>query len=78
MCTLSKQSIRKILFILATAFLTCGTVSAQVILPLCAQRQQKAHLRQGAGMTHAYSNAIMDKVEEAVKNGIVGNEDDDW
>ena len=29
-------------------------------------------------MTHAYSNAIMDKVEEAIKNGIVGNEDDDW
>lgn len=29
-------------------------------------------------MTHAYSNAIMDKVEEAVKNGIVGNKDDDW
>jgi len=29
-------------------------------------------------MTHAYSNAIIDKVEEAVKNGVVGNEDDDW
>ena len=29
-------------------------------------------------MTHAYSNAIMDKVEEAIKNGIVGNEDDEW
>ena len=29
-------------------------------------------------MTHAYSNAILDKVEEAVKNGIVGNEDDEW
>ena len=29
-------------------------------------------------MTHAYSNAIMDKVEEALKNGIVGNEDEDW
>ena len=29
-------------------------------------------------MTHAYSNAIIDKVEETVKNGIVGNEDDDW
>ena len=28
-------------------------------------------------MTHAYSNAIMDKVEEAVKHGIVGNDDDD-
>lgn len=24
------------------------------------------------------SNAVMDKVEEAVKNGIVGNEDDNW
>lgn len=29
-------------------------------------------------MTHAYSNAIMDKVEEAVKNGIVGNDVDEW
>ena len=29
-------------------------------------------------MTHAYSNAILDKVDEALKNGIVGNEDDDW
>ena len=29
-------------------------------------------------MTHAYSNAIMDKVEEALHNGIVGNEDDNW
>ncbi len=29
-------------------------------------------------MTHAYSNAIIDKVEEAIKNGITGNEDDDW
>jgi hypothetical protein len=29
-------------------------------------------------MNHAYSNAIMDKVEEAVKNGITGADDDDW
>lgn len=29
-------------------------------------------------MTHAYSNAIMDKVEEAVKNGTVGDDGDDW
>lgn len=29
-------------------------------------------------MTHAYSNAVLDKVEEAVKNDIVGNDDDDW
>lgn len=29
-------------------------------------------------MTHAYSNVIMDKIEEAVKNGLVGNETEDW
>ena len=29
-------------------------------------------------MTHAYSNVIMDKIEEAVKHGITGNENDDW
>ena len=29
-------------------------------------------------MTHAYSNVIMDKIEETVKNGLVGNENDDW
>lgn len=29
-------------------------------------------------MTHAYSNVIMDKIEEVVKNGLVGNENDDW
>lgn len=29
-------------------------------------------------MAHAYSNVIMDKIEEAVKNGLVGNEDSDW
>lgn len=29
-------------------------------------------------MAHAYSNVIMDKIEEAVKNGLVGSENDDW
>ena len=29
-------------------------------------------------MTHAYSNAVIDKVEETLKNGLVGNEDEDW
>lgn len=29
-------------------------------------------------MTHAYSNVIIDKIEEVVKNGLVGNEGDDW
>ena len=29
-------------------------------------------------MTHAYSNVVMDRIQEAVTKGIVGNEDDDW
>lgn len=29
-------------------------------------------------MTHAYSNVIMDKIEDVVKNGLVGNENEDW
>lgn len=29
-------------------------------------------------MTYAYSNVIMDKIEEAAKNGLVGNENDKW
>jgi hypothetical protein len=40
--------------------------------------KQKRTCAKALVMTHAYSNAIMDKVEEAVKNGVVGNEDDDW
>lgn len=29
-------------------------------------------------MTHAYSNVVMDKIEETIKNGLSGNEGDDW
>ena len=29
-------------------------------------------------MAYAYSNVIMDKIEECVKNGLSGNENDDW
>jgi len=29
-------------------------------------------------MTHAYSNVIMDKIQNAVQNGLSGNEGDDW
>ena len=39
---------------------------------------QKRTCSKALVMTHAYSNAIIDKVEEAIKNGIVGNEDDEW
>jgi len=39
---------------------------------------QKRTCSKALVMTHAYSNAIFDKVEEAVKNGMIGNDDDDW
>ena len=46
--------------------------------PFVEKDPQKRTCSKALVMTHAYSNAIMDKVEEALKNGIVGNEDDDW
>ena len=46
--------------------------------PFVEKDAQKRTCAKAIVMTHAYSNAIIDKVEEALKNGIVGNEDDDW
>ena len=46
--------------------------------PFVEKDAQKRTCAKALVMTHAYSNAIIDKVEEALKNGIVGNEDDDW
>ena len=46
--------------------------------PFVEKDAQKRTCAKALVMSHAYSNAIMDKVEEAIKNGIIGNEDDDW
>ena len=46
--------------------------------PFVEKDAQKRTCAKALVMTHADSNAIIDKVEEALKNGIVGNEDDDW
>ena len=46
--------------------------------PFIPKDPQKRTCSKALVMTHAYSNALMDKIEEAVKNGLVGNEDDDW
>ncbi len=46
--------------------------------PFVAKDPQKRTCAKALVMTHAYSNAIIDKVEEAIKNGLIGNEDDDW
>ena len=46
--------------------------------PFVQKDPQKRTCAKALVMTHAYSNAILDKVEEAIKNGIVGNDNDDW
>ena len=46
--------------------------------PFVEKDAQKRTCAKALVMTHAYSNAIIDKVEEAITNGLVGNEDDDW
>ena len=46
--------------------------------PFVEKDPQKRTCSKALVMTHAYSNAILDKVSEAVKNGIVGNDDEDW
>ena len=46
--------------------------------PFVEKDSQKRTCAKALVMTHAYSNAIIDKVEEALKSGLVDNEDDDW
>ena len=46
--------------------------------PFVEKDPQKRTCAKALVMTHAYSNAIIDKVEEALRSGIVGGEDDDW
>lgn len=46
--------------------------------PFVEKDPQKRTCSKALVMTHAYSNAIMDKVKEAVQNGLVGNDDDNW
>lgn len=46
--------------------------------PFVDKDAQKRTCAKALVMTHAYSNAIIDKVENAMHNGIVGNENDDW
>lgn len=46
--------------------------------PFVQKDPQKRTCSKALVMTHAYSNVIMDKVEEALKRGIVGNDEEDW
>ena len=46
--------------------------------PFVEKDAQKRTCSKALVMTHAYSNAILDKVEEAIKSGVAGSDDDDW
>ena len=46
--------------------------------PFVEKDAQKRTCAKALVMTHAYSNAIIDKVEEAIKNGVTGVDDEDW
>ena len=46
--------------------------------PFVEKDPQKRTCAKALVMTHAYSNAIMDKVEETIKNGLIGNDGEDW
>ena len=46
--------------------------------PFVAKDKHKKTSCKALVMAHAYSNVVMDKIEEAIKNGVVGNENDNW
>ena len=46
--------------------------------PFVEKDAQKRTSAKALVMTHAYSNVVMDEIQESVTKGIVGNEDDDW
>ena len=46
--------------------------------PFVEKDAQKRTCSKALVMTHAYSNAILDKVNEAIKNGLTDADDDDW
>ena len=46
--------------------------------PFVEKDPQKRTCAKALVMTHAYSNAVIDKIEEVVKNGLVGNDNEDW
>lgn len=46
--------------------------------PFVAKDSHKRTSSKALVMTYAFSNVLMDKIEEAIKNGVVGNENDNW
>ena len=46
--------------------------------PFAAKDSHKKTSCKALVMSHAYSNVVMDKIEECIKNGLTGNENDNW
>ncbi len=57
---------------------TSETWTLEKCWPFAEKDKHKKTSAKALVMTHAYSNVIMDKIEEAVKNGLTGNEGDNW
>lgn len=54
------------------------TWTVEKCFPYVAKDKHKKTSSKALIMAHAYSNVIMDKIEETVKNGLIGNETEDW
>lgn len=46
--------------------------------PFAVKDKHKQSSSKALVMAHAYSNVVMDKIEECIKNGLSGNEGEDW
>lgn len=63
-----------------------GTIPAQVnqkwaleeCFPFAKKDKHKKTSSKALIMAHAYSNVIMDKIQETITNGLTGNENDNW
>lgn len=54
------------------------TWALEECFPFAEKDKHKKTSAKALVMAHAFSNVMMDKIEEAVKNGVNGNEGDDW
>ena len=52
--------------------------SYQIMQQLAEKDKHKKTSSKSLIMAHAYSNVLIDKIEEAIKNGVIGNENEDW
>ena len=59
-------------------FLSRTRVTLTKCYPFAKKDSHKKTSCKALVMAHAYSNVVMDKIEECIKNGLSGNENDNW